>query len=53
MNHEAHEEHEEETMGFFDNWFVVSDYDYDYDYVCYTLVKNILPARVLFPSWTS
>ncbi|MCH9008413.1 hypothetical protein IIA29_10480 [candidate division KSB1 bacterium] len=46
MNHEAHEEHEEETMGFFGNWFVVSDYDY----VCYAFVKNILPARVLFPS---
>jgi len=46
MNHEAHEEHEAETMGFLGNWFVVGDYDY----VCCALVKKILPDRVLFPS---
>ena len=46
MNHEAHEEHEEEIIVSWGNWFVVSGYDY----VCYAFVKNILPVRILFPS---
>ena len=46
MNHKAHEEHEEETMGFVRNWFVVSDYDY----VLLCSCEKILPDRVLFPS---